>query len=110
MPDTFSENVSARATLTSFHISTAIPRQSNPGPIFALVAGTRTTTRRRWGRVGADAIFRRAAPSAPWASTVTDGGDAVAIPSEGETLSGDGVVDVPAALMEGEEDFGRSLY
>ena len=38
------ENSSARVTLISCHISTAMPSTSYPGPIFALVAGTRTVT------------------------------------------------------------------
>ena len=37
-------NFAARSTLISFQISRPKPRASKPGPMFALVAGTLTTT------------------------------------------------------------------
>ena len=38
------ENLSARSTMTRFHTSRAKPKESNPGPRFAVVAGTLITT------------------------------------------------------------------
>mmetsp|Transcript_2235 Transcript_2235/g.3836 ORF Transcript_2235/g.3836 Transcript_2235/m.3836 type:complete len:201 (-) Transcript_2235:59-661(-) len=44
-PSALTENLSGcLSTVISFHMSTAIPIASKPGPKFALVAGTRTTT------------------------------------------------------------------
>lgn len=40
-------HLSARSMVTSDQMLRAMPKQSNPGPMFALVAGTRTTTRVR---------------------------------------------------------------
>ena len=59
-----SENSKDRSTVTSFQMSTAMPKQSKPGPMFALVAGTRTTTLERRGRVGDDADRMIGTPSA----------------------------------------------
>lgn len=40
-------HLSARSMVTSDQMLSAMPRQSNPGPMLALVAGTLTTTRLR---------------------------------------------------------------
>ena len=43
-PSLVSENLSARETVNSLHMSRHMPMVSNPGPMFAVVAGTRTVT------------------------------------------------------------------
>lgn len=40
-------HLSARSIVTSDQMLSAMPKQSNPGPMLALVAGTLTTTRLR---------------------------------------------------------------
>lgn len=46
-PEDYAAHLSLRSIVTSDQMLSAIPRQSKPGPILALVAGTRTTTRLR---------------------------------------------------------------
>mmetsp|Transcript_114742 Transcript_114742/g.358862 ORF Transcript_114742/g.358862 Transcript_114742/m.358862 type:complete len:209 (+) Transcript_114742:933-1559(+) len=43
-PSVVMEKRSARSTVISFQMSTAMPTASKPGPMLAVVAGTRTTT------------------------------------------------------------------